>query len=224
MIEHHGIQLSQKMQPLMNPLALNHARSSAPFVRGGCSTICLKLEDYEASVKAYRKSLEIEPGNPANAKSLKKALSKLGQDSSSTDMASTERGMPELSALASMMGGGANGAGAGGGAAGGGAGGLAGMLNNPNMMAQAQAVMQNPAMMSQVQSMMQNPAMMSSIMGMMGGGGGGGGSGGPDLSALAGMMGGGGSGGPDMSALASMMGGGGAGGTPDDGSEGSKKS
>eukprot|EP00752_Nemacystus_decipiens_P005804 g5250.t1 len=180
-----------------------------------------QLEDYEASVKAYKKSLEIEPGNAANAKSLRRAISKLGAAGGSADEISTRGaggaggsggGMPDLSGLAAMMGGAGAGGGAGGaggglasmlqglagagggaeGGGGGGAGGLAGMLNNPNMMAQAQQMMQNPAMMAQVQNMMSNPAMMQGLMGMMGGGAGGGGGGGPDLSALAGMMGGGG--------------------------------
>ncbi|CAN0312891.1 unnamed protein product, partial [Hapterophycus canaliculatus] len=178
-----------------------------------------QLEDFEAAVKAYEKSLEIEPGNAANAKSLRKARSKLAgaggvediatRGAGGSDVSRAGGGMPDLSGLAAMMGGagGAGGAGGGGlaammqglaGAAGGGAGGgeggapggLAGMLNNPNMMAQAQQMMQNPAMMAQVQNMMSNPAMMQGLMGMMGGGGGGGGGGGPDLSALAGMMGG----------------------------------
>jgi hypothetical protein len=46
-------------------------------------------------------------------------------------------GMPDLSALAGMMGG-----------AGGGAGGLAGLMNNPAMQQMAAQMMQNPQMMS----------------------------------------------------------------------------
>eukprot|EP00903_Cladosiphon_okamuranus_P014941 g13832.t1 len=146
-----------------------------------------QLEDYEASVKAYKKSLEIEPGNAANAKSLRKAISKLGAAGGGEDEISTRGadgaggagGMPDMSGLAAMMGG-AGGAGGGGGLASmlqglaGGAGGAEGGGG--------------------VQNMMSNPAMMQGLMGMMGGGGGGagGGGGGPDLSALAGMMGGGG--------------------------------
>ncbi|CAM9142947.1 unnamed protein product [Ascophyllum nodosum] len=148
-----------------------------------------QLEDYEASAKAYKKSLEIEPGNAANTKSLRKAMSKLGRDA--TDELSTDQksgGMPDLSGLMAMMGGGAGGPGAG-------AGGLTGMLNNPDMMARAQQMMQNPAMMAQLQQMIQNPAMMQGLIGMMGGGGAGGGGGEPDFSALASMMGDGGAGG-----------------------------
>ncbi|CAM9338795.1 unnamed protein product [Ectocarpus sp. 6 AP-2014] len=175
-----------------------------------------QLEDYEAAVKAYKKSLEIEPGNAANTKSLRRATAKLGAGGDADEISTRGAGggapgaggMPDLSGLASMMGGAGGAGGAGGGLAsmiqglagvggGGGAGGeggapaggLAGMLNNPNMMAQAQQMMQNPAMMAQVQNMMSNPAMMQGLMGMMGGGGGGGGA--PDMSALAGMMGGG---------------------------------
>lgn len=69
----------------------------------------------------------------------------------------------------SMLGGGA---GAGGGA-GGGPGGLAGMMNNPAMMQQAQQMMRsNPQMMQQAQEMMKNPQMMQRMMQQFGGMGG----------------------------------------------------
>lgn len=156
-----------------------------------------QLEDFEASAKAYKKSLELEPGNAANAKSLRKAMSKLGPDASEELSSDHKQGTPDMT---SMMGGGqgpdlASMMKAMGGAGGARGGGLASMLNNPEMMARAQQMMQNPAMMAQMQQMMQNPAMMQSLMGMMGGGGGN--AGGPDMSALAAMMGddGGGGGG-----------------------------
>lgn len=69
----------------------------------------------------------------------------------------------------SMLGGGA---GAGGGA-GGGPGVLAGMMNNPAMMQQAQQMMRsNPQMMQQAQEMMKNPQMMQRMMQQFGGMGG----------------------------------------------------
>lgn len=61
----------------------------------------------------------------------------------------------------------------GGGGGGAGAGGLAGMMNNPAMMQQAQQMMkQNPQMMQQAQQMMQNPGMMQKMMQQFGGMGG----------------------------------------------------
>lgn len=62
----------------------------------------------------------------------------------------------------------------GGGAGGaGGPGGLAGLMNNPQMMQQAQQMMrQNPQMMQQAQQMMQNPGMMQKMMQQFGGMGG----------------------------------------------------
>ncbi|EGW34501.1 uncharacterized protein SPAPADRAFT_134434 [Spathaspora passalidarum NRRL Y-27907] len=67
-----------------------------------------------------------------------------------------------------MMGG----AGAGAGGAGG-PGGLAGMMNNPQMMQQAQEMMRsNPQMMQQAQQMMKNPGMMQRMMQQFGGMGG----------------------------------------------------
>ncbi|CAN0468479.1 unnamed protein product, partial [Ectocarpus sp. 12 AP-2014] len=72
-----------------------------------------QLEDYEAAVKAYKKSLEIEPGNAANTKSLRKATAKLGARGDADEIATRGAGggapgaggMPDLSGLASMMGG-----------------------------------------------------------------------------------------------------------------------
>ncbi|CAN0412813.1 unnamed protein product, partial [Ectocarpus fasciculatus] len=46
-----------------------------------------QLEDYEAAVKAYKKSLEIEPGNAANTKSLRRATAKLGAGGDADEIA-----------------------------------------------------------------------------------------------------------------------------------------
>ncbi|CAM9498671.1 unnamed protein product [Choristocarpus tenellus] len=110
-----------------------------------------QLEDYEASAKAYRKSLELDPGNAANRQSLRKAEAKMGKDERESDLSREASdsagagGMPDMSGLASMMGGA------------GGAGGLANLMQNKDLMAQAQNLMQNPNMMAQAQKMMQNP-------------------------------------------------------------------
>lgn len=61
--------------------------------------------------------------------------------------------------------------GLGGPGAGAGPGGMAGLMNNPNIMAQAQKMMQDPNMMQQAQQMMRNPGMMQRMMSQFGGGG-----------------------------------------------------
>ncbi|QEL61545.1 hypothetical protein SBP28_003590 [Candidozyma auris] len=62
-----------------------------------------------------------------------------------------------------------------GGGGGGGLGNMAQMMNNPQMMQQAQQMMrQNPNLMQQAQQMMQNPGMMQKMMQQFGGMGGGG--------------------------------------------------
>jgi small glutamine-rich tetratricopeptide repeat-containing protein alpha len=139
---------------------------------------CFFLEQFERSIDAYEKCVELEPGVKSHQDALTQAKQKLQskqqQLSEPAGMGGAGGGMPDLSALAGMLGGA-------------GGGGIASMLQNPAMMQAAQKMMQNPAMMAQAQAMMQNPAMMEQAMKMMGGGGGGM----PDLSALAGMMGGG---------------------------------
>ncbi|KAG7192189.1 Signal recognition particle [Scheffersomyces spartinae] len=71
----------------------------------------------------------------------------------------------------SMFGGGAGGAAGAGGTAGSNP--LSSMMNNPQMMQQAQQMMMNnPQMMQQAQQMMQNPGMMQKLMSQFGGGAG----------------------------------------------------
>jgi small glutamine-rich tetratricopeptide repeat-containing protein alpha len=150
--------------------------------------------NYEASVAAYEKALQLEPNNKATADALNKAKTKLRKLTAPAGGGGAGGGMPDMASLASMMGGG-------GGGGGGGAGGLGDMLKNPGMMDMAQKMMSNPDMMSKAQEMMKDPAMMQKAMSMMGGMGGGGGAGGmPDMSALASMMGGMGGGGGAPSA------------------------
>ena len=135
------------------------------------------LKEYDDSIAAYEEGLQLEPNNQSIRDSLEQAKTAKSKEPSSTTMGTPNpSGMPDLSSLAGMMGGG-------------GAGGMPDMskiMQNPQMMAMAQEMMKNPQMMQQAMSMMQ---------GMGGGGGGAGGM--PDLSALAGMMGnmGGGGGG-----------------------------
>ena len=167
------------------------------------------LGRYEESVAAFEHLVELEPDNKASKEELRKARKKL--DSTSQKQAATVKGAgtpsssakPDLSALASMMGGGGDDSGAPG---------LAGLMNNP-MMKQAMDkaggpagianLMKDPSMMAMAQQVMQNPALMQQAMQMMGGGAGGAG-GMPDLSSLAGLMGGaGGAGVPSSSSSSS---------------------
>jgi small glutamine-rich tetratricopeptide repeat-containing protein alpha len=131
------------------------------------------LGQYQESIAAYERALHLEPSNKSHADSLKQAKQKLEEQTKRSSVAppaqaSPSGGMPDLGALASMMGGG-------------GGGGMASLL-------------QNPAMMQMAQQMMQNPAMMQQAMAMLGGGGAGGAGGMPDMSALASMFGGAGAG------------------------------
>lgn len=130
--------------------------------------------NYEESVKAYERAVELEPDNKASKDALQKAQNKLQKVTNRA--APAAGGMPDMSALAGMMGGM------------GGAGGLGDMMKNPEMMKMAQQMMSNPGMMQKAQEMMKDPAMMQKAMSMMGGGAGAGGM--PDMSSLAGMMGG----------------------------------
>jgi small glutamine-rich tetratricopeptide repeat-containing protein alpha len=145
------------------------------------------LEKYEDAVEAYERAVELEPDNKSSQDSLRQARNKLKKTVKSTSVAeSPAGGMPDMSALAGMMGGGGGGAG------------LAGMMNNPNMKqamdqmggsAGLASLMKDPQMMAMAQQMMKDPSMMQKAMSMLGGAGGGGGDM-PDMSALAGMMGG----------------------------------
>ena len=99
---------------------------------------------YYYSASAYEKATELEPSNPEHAKGLEKARKKLAGGSAATTRPPAAGGggggMPDLSALAGMMGGA-------GGPGGGDMGGLGAMLNNPGLMSAAQEMMKNPSMM-----------------------------------------------------------------------------
>lgn len=70
--------------------------------------------------------------------------------------------MSNIQNMMQGMGGGAGGAG--------GMPNMAGLMNNPNIMAQAQQMMKDPNMMAQAQQMMKNPGMMQKMMSQFGGG------------------------------------------------------
>lgn len=163
------------------------------------------LGDARGSMEAYQAGIEAEGngGSEAMKKGFQTAKARVEQEEAAggepADMeddigapASTARGapgaggggMPDLSSLASMLGGG------GGGAGGGGMPDLSSIMQNPMMRQMAQNVMSNPDMMS---NLMNNPQLrnMASRFGGGGGagdgagaGGGGGGGGMPDISAM----------------------------------------
>lgn len=114
------------------------------YSRLGHAHFCLK--DYEASVEAYTKAVEADPGNANLKASLLAAEEKAGvlvtgSRGGEEDASGMPSGMPDLSAL-------------------GGLGGLGGMdfgaiMNNPGFMQMASQMMSNPAF----SSMLQNPEM-----------------------------------------------------------------
>ena len=171
------------------------------------------LAEYESSVEAYEKAVEID-GSEMSKKGLETARKKLsesakegaGPEEDIDDAPGDERaaapsgggagGMPDLGALAGMLGGGGGG--------GGGMPDLAGLMQNPMMAQMAQKFMQNPEALS---GLMQNPQVraMAENMGLggMGGAGGADGAGGAGRGggAGAGAGAGRGGGGPDIAAM-----------------------
>jgi small glutamine-rich tetratricopeptide repeat-containing protein alpha len=120
------------------------------------------MGDYHAAKEAYEKGIEAEGtgGSDAMKRGLETCNKKIEEASRSTDLPSEELdsapgasrgagGMPDLSSLAGMFGGGAGGAG--------GAGGmpdLGSMMNNPMFASMAQNLMSNPDMLG---NLMSNP-------------------------------------------------------------------
>ena len=188
------------------------------------------LGDARGSMEAYGQGIEYEGngGSEAMKKGFKTAKEKVDElerereaggleedldDGTSARGASGGGGMPDLSALAGMMGGG------GGGRGGGGMPDLGGLMSNPMFANMAQNLMSNP---ETLQGLMNNPQLrgMAERFGLGGGGAGGAGTGGggggmPDLSALAGMLGGGGRGGAGEAGAGRGGGASGGGGMPD---------
>ncbi|KAG7394468.1 hypothetical protein PHYBOEH_005168 [Phytophthora boehmeriae] len=147
----------------------------------------VQLNDFDGAIDSFRRGLEVDSTNAACRDGLAEAERKRTQmqttNSTPAQPAAGAGGMPDLSNLASMLGGGG--------------GGLADLMNNPAMQQMAQSMMQNPQMMQMAQNMMQNPDMINNLMGGMGGGAGAGAGAAP----TAGAGGGAGSGMPDMSGL-----------------------
>ncbi|KAL1411418.1 Small glutamine-rich tetratricopeptide repeat-containing protein 2 [Vanrija albida] len=134
------------------------------------------LGNYQKAVDAYEDGLKIDPSNANMKASLATAKTRLAEQApSSSDLRDAAPsagagagGMPDLSSLASMLGG----------AGGGGGGGMpdiAAMMRNPQMMAMAQQMMSNGGL----ERLMANPQLRQMAENMQGGGGM------PDFNALA---------------------------------------
>lgn len=146
------------------------------------------LGDAKGSMEAYQKGIDAEGngGSPAMKKGFETAKKKIEEEEALggiDDVGSTPRGpgaggMPDLSGLASMLGGG--------GAGGAGSPDLGSLLNNPMFANMAQNLMSNPDMMNNIMSNPQLRQMAESFGGggAAGGGRGSGGGGQPDLSSL----------------------------------------
>ncbi|KAI9796653.1 MAG: hypothetical protein M1825_006526 [Sarcosagium campestre] len=159
------------------------------------------LGDAKGSMEAYQKGIDYEGngGSEAMKKGFETARRKVNEDNAAGDAmddvtasrsagpGAGAGGMPDLSGLASMLGGG-------GGGGGGGGPDLAGLMNNPMFANMAQNLMSNPQMM---QNIMNNPKLRDVANSL--GGGGGGGAGGPSAAGRGG--GGGGGGAPDLASL-----------------------
>lgn len=137
------------------------------------------LGDAKGAVDAYQKGIDAEGngGSDAMRRALETAKKKLQEsEPSETNVPETSRespssGMPDLSSLASMLGGG-------GGSGGGGMPDLSSIMNNPMLSGIAQNLMSNPEMMN---SLMNNPRLRQ-LAENFGRGGSGGGM--PDLNSL----------------------------------------
>ncbi|KAL7421900.1 Small glutamine-rich tetratricopeptide repeat-containing protein 2 [Cryptotrichosporon argae] len=136
------------------------------------------LGNYADAVDAYESGLELDPAN-ANMKAALATAKQRAAEAGSNSVADREPpragagsgagGMPDLSSLAGMFGGGGAGAG------GGGMPDLASMMQNPQMMAMAQQMMANGGL----ERLMSNPTLRRMADNMQNGGGM------PDMSQLA---------------------------------------
>ena len=132
------------------------------------------LGDFKAAAEAFRRGLNVDPNNASLKTGLTNAEARIVPEENFDDMPPLEppsarggagsdvgAGAGGLGGMADMlrnmgMGGGAGGAGGG---AGGGMPDLAGLLNNPAMMAAAQQMMQNGGL----ERLMQNPALANMV-------------------------------------------------------------
>ncbi|KAK3338162.1 hypothetical protein B0H65DRAFT_313638 [Neurospora tetraspora] len=134
------------------------------------------LGDAKGAMEAYQKGIEYEGngGSEAMKKGFETAKRRVEELEAQDDAPATRGaggagagGMPDLSSLAGMFGGGGAGAGAGAGA-GGGMPDLGSIMNNPMFAQMAQNLMSNPDMMS---NLMSNPRLRDMANQFQGGGG-----------------------------------------------------
>lgn len=138
------------------------------------------LGDAKGAMEAYQKGIEYEGngGSEAMKKGYETAKRRVDELEAAGDDAPAARGaggagaggMPDLSSLAGMFGGGGRGAGAGAGAGAGGGGmpDLGSIMNNPMFAQMAQNLMSNPDMMA---NLMNNPRLRDMANQFQGGGG-----------------------------------------------------
>ena len=161
------------------------------------------LGDARGAMEAYQMGIENEGGSGSEAmrkglETAKKRVEEMEKEEATLpedapdDAATTGRaptgGMPDLSSLAGMFGGGGRGGG-------GGMPDLGSIMSNPMFAGMARNLMQNPDALS---GLMSNPRIQQMMEGMQGGGGRGGGAGGAGAGAGAGA---GGGGMPDLGSL-----------------------
>jgi small glutamine-rich tetratricopeptide repeat-containing protein alpha len=144
------------------------------------------LGDARGSAEAYQKGIEYEGngGSEAMKKGLETAKKRVAEKTPEEEIDDAQGsvrglggagGMPDLSSLAGMFGGGEGGGG------GGGMPDLGSLMSNPMFAGMARNLMQNP---EALQGLMNNPRLQQMMQGMQGGRGAGGGGGMPDLSGL----------------------------------------
>lgn len=105
-----------------------------------------------AAVQAFEDGLKVDPNNLNLKTNLENAKARLPTVDHSTSPVGGGGGMPDLSALAGMFGGG-------GGGAGGGMPDLASFMQNPQLMQMAQSMMADGGL----ERMMQNPAIRNMV-------------------------------------------------------------
>lgn len=183
----HLKKYDQVVQHCEDAVSLNPSYAKA-FSRMGHGHYC--LNDYDAAIQSYRRGLEVDPSNTACLEGVEVAETAQTQEAEAStrampNTAGMPSGMPDLSGLTAMMGGGSGAGGNTGGGMpdlsglaammGGGSGGgmpdLSGLMQNPAMRDMAAGMMQNPQMMEMAKNMMQNPSMMANMMAGMNGGG-----------------------------------------------------
>eukprot|EP01084_Bolivina_argentea_P144752 253897_1 len=132
---------------------------------GRLGHVYFSQQDFTVSVKAYEKSIDLEPNNKTHRDGLDMARNKLQHAAAPSGAGAGGGGVEDmLKGMGGMP-----------------PGGLSGVMNNPQFMSMAQNMMKDPNMMKMAENMMKDPQAMGKMMGMMGGGGREGGGGGNSI-------------------------------------------